>query len=47
MDGLDRREFVGLAGLGLLASSILPPEHGVAQANEEDREMGHTLPDLP
>jgi Fe-Mn family superoxide dismutase len=46
MDGLDRREFVGLAGMGLLASSLLMQRDGAAQA-EEGSGMAHTLPDLP
>jgi Fe-Mn family superoxide dismutase len=44
MDGLDRRHFLGLAGVGLASSPLLLPNRAGAQTEGTE---GHKLPDLP
>lgn len=47
MDGLDRRHFLGLAGIGLASSPLLVPSRADAQGAAAASGAAHTLPDLP
>ena len=46
MEGLDRREFLGLAGAGIVATQLLGVGAASAQGEGKPR-MPHVLPDLP
>ncbi len=47
MEGFDRREFLELAGMGLLATPLLATSAAGAQPKEGTPGMAHELPDLP